>query len=319
MILHTLKYTLEVAWAIVLAVFLTTGPIVLCILSILMFPFIGIWNRYLLAKINISLADLNWRFMANVMESWGNLKMEFYGDKIPDRETVVIISNHNTIIDWAFLFPVGGRRGRLGCIKFFAKDSVKYWPGFGWGMYLLDGIFLKRNWADDKEGIEASFRTLKNRGLPFWTLSYLEGTRATKSKILESQNFCKSRGKPVLKNILYPRTKGFVATVHGLRDSIDAIYDVTFTFEGGRLPTIVDLAMRRMPKVHFHIKRYPIDTLPIEDEEIVKWCEDRYLEKDQLLENFKTDKVFPDKRPDEEWPYPYQHKYLHVWGKQKNK
>ena len=37
-----------------------------------------------------------------------------------------------------------------------------------------------------------------------------EGTRARPAKIKESQEFAKSRGLPVLKHVLLPRTKGLL-------------------------------------------------------------------------------------------------------------
>lgn len=206
----------KVLWTTVFALLMTIPPILLCLISILLYPFIAFWNRRLLTKINITFADYMWWFYIYLLETWGNCTPNFYGEDIPYRENAVVVSNHNTIIDWAFFFSIGGRRGRLGTIKFFAKESVKYWPGFGWGIYLLDAIFLKRNWTEDKSLVEEAFRTLKSRGLPFWAISFLEGTRATKKKLEESQKFCRERGKPILKNILYPRTKGFTATISGL-------------------------------------------------------------------------------------------------------
>jgi len=59
--------------------------------------------------------------MVKGVEWWGGQKPYFSGDSVPDRENAIVIMNHRTIIDWLFVFGVAGRRGRLGCVKFFAK------------------------------------------------------------------------------------------------------------------------------------------------------------------------------------------------------
>jgi len=69
----------------------------------------------------------------------------------------------------------------------------------------------------DKANILSTFRVLRSRKLPFWMLSFVEGTRATPKKITEGQEYSKERNLPVFKNLLVPRTKGFVAMVTGLR------------------------------------------------------------------------------------------------------
>jgi 1-acyl-sn-glycerol-3-phosphate acyltransferase len=64
----------------------------------------------------------------------------------------------------------------LGAVKLFAKASIRWIPGFGWGMWVLDFPFLYRNWADDVTMINKTFHKLQTRKLPFWLISHLEGT-----------------------------------------------------------------------------------------------------------------------------------------------
>jgi 1-acyl-sn-glycerol-3-phosphate acyltransferase len=63
----------------------------------------------------------------------------------------------------------------LGATKFFAKASIRYIPGFGWGMWMLDFPFLHRNWGEDVNMINKTFNKLQTRKLPFWLISHLEG------------------------------------------------------------------------------------------------------------------------------------------------
>lgn len=45
------------------------------------------------------------------------------------------VSNHRYWLDFVTIMSLAARKGRLGCVKFFAKKSIQYIPGIGWGMY----------------------------------------------------------------------------------------------------------------------------------------------------------------------------------------
>lgn len=247
------------------------------------------------------------------VERWGRAKYHFYGDKIPMRENAFVTMNHMTLLDWAFLFSIAGRRGRLGVLKFFAKKSVQYVPGFGWGLYLLDSLLVSRNWLADQNLINKTFSNLKKRKLPFWVVSFLEGTRKTPKKLAESQAFSKQRDLPVLRHVLLPRTKGFVATISQLRVELDAVYDITYAYPKEADAGVVDCAMRRLPDLHFHVRRFPMADLPEDPAALAEWCTQLYVEKDALLEHFYTTGTFPDPRPEGEWSLPYKHEYMKIW------
>ncbi len=81
--------------------------------------------------------------------------------------------------------------------------------------------------------------------------------------------FAKSRPElPDLEYCLIPRTKGFVATVHGLIDShIKAIYDITLVYSNVKLgifqesPSMLKVHMASSLndwRFHVHVKRYDI-------------------------------------------------------------
>jgi lysocardiolipin and lysophospholipid acyltransferase len=186
----------------------------------------------------------------------------------------------------------------------------------------------------DQASIRRTFQVLRTRKLPFWLVSFLEGTRASSEKILESQKFCEERNLPILKHMLFPRTKGFVATIQGLRDSTDSVLDITFACDGGRVPTVVDLAMRRMPDFHVHVRRYPVKyvlsfsyaseanfsnlltyhrEIPTDEEDITQWIIKRFVEKDELLSYFHKNGKFPEPASQDLWPVPYKHKTLNLW------
>jgi hypothetical protein len=116
-----------------------------------------------------------------------------------------------------------------------------------------------------------TFEGLRNSKAPFWIGSHLEGTRFCEKKHAESQEFAKAHGRRLLRNCLIPRTKGFLATVEGLRSSLDAIYDVTMVYDHQRMraPSFSSLLFSRWVgqpiDVHVHVRRFPMSTvrLPI--------------------------------------------------------
>jgi len=52
---------------------------------------------------------------------------------------------------------------------------------------------------------------LKDFPVPFWLAIFAEGTRFTQAKLLDAQQYAHSKGLPVPKNVLLPRTKVIMA------------------------------------------------------------------------------------------------------------
>ena len=98
------------------------------------------------------------------------------------------------------------------------------------------------------------------------------------------------------KNLLYPRTKGFIATAQKLRKApqVKAVYDLTIAYQQHdkfrQAPsmwdslTLPNLTDTHGYKFHIHAKRFPIETLPETDDELAKWLELRWIEKGEWLE-----------------------------------
>jgi len=136
----------------------------LCIVMILLYPLFLITGKSRKYTILVDqFCHYYWRTMTYVVEVWGGITLKFYGDSVPDRETVLLISNHLSYTDWTIIFCLAIRKARLGCCKFFVKDMVKWIPGIGWGLALNDSVFLKRNWNDDIEKIRRTFANLKKK------------------------------------------------------------------------------------------------------------------------------------------------------------
>ncbi|KNC50281.1 1-acyl-sn-glycerol-3-phosphate acyltransferase PLS1 [Thecamonas trahens ATCC 50062] len=249
--------------------------------------------------LNAMVDRLIWYHMVWMLEVWGGSRIEFYGDELPLRESALLISNHIFLADFWPFFSLALRKGRLGCIKIFSKNNVKYLPGFGWGAWLMGFVFIRRNWTQDADLIRNTFANLKATGLPIWLLSHPESTRITPRKYAESVAYQKQNSHlPALKHLLLPRTRGFIATVDALRDSLlDSVYDLTVDYPEG-FPGMFNTAAGNGPRIVIHIKRYPIEELPRDADELKAWCLERWVEKDALLETFRTTDAFPDPIPE---------------------
>ncbi len=265
-------------------------------LSLLVYPF----SRAAFREINRWCARSIWGLWVIMAEVQNGIALRFTGERIVPRENMLILPNHQTMADVLALLCFGWRAGRIGDMKWFVKDIIKYFPGFGWGMRFIDCVFVKRDWAQDKDEIHRLFDRYKANAIPMCLVSFLEGTRMTASKHEAARAFAAERGLYVPEHTLIPRTKGFVATIAGLRDHLDAIYDLTIGYPAtfgrgrpGRTPTLVNCFEARVERIDVHVRRYPIAELPQDDEALAAWAMARFREKDELMAAFARDGRFP--------------------------
>ncbi len=257
-------------------------------LSILIYPI----SPKACLRINRWCARSIWGWWVLLAEVQNNIEVRITGDRVPMRENAFVTANHQSIADIMVLFCFSWRCGRVGDIKWFVKDVLKWLPGPGWGMYMLNCVFLKRNWARDKADVMALFSRFKQRNIPVFLVSFLEGTRITSEKLKAAQAFASERGMFVPQRTLVPRTKGFVATLHGLGDHLDAVYDLTLGYPDG-VPSLGDCFLRKVRRVDIHVKRYPISDFQGSDADLNAWVFERYREKDQLMVDHAAGKPFP--------------------------
>jgi len=250
-------------------------------LSLLILPL----SKSLFRSINRFFANTWWSACDLWAEHCWKINVQLTGDEIPEKENAILVSNHQDMADITSLFRVARSKKRLGDIKWFVKDLLKFVPGIGWGMIFLDCIFLKRNWNSDKEYVNNMFSKYEKYNIPIWAISFVEGTRLRPSKLSISQSYAKRNGLTPLKHLLTPRTKGFAATVRGLRNHLDAVYDVTIIYTDG-VPTLWQWAQGYVKNVNIHIKRFSIEDLPIGQEDLSSWLIGRFEIKDKLLNNY---------------------------------
>jgi len=274
--------------------FLFYTPLVLLILfvnacqvcSLILRPF----SPSLFRRFNWACGKFWWGCVVFLMEKVRKIQFIFSGEKTPIKESVAVIANHQEMVDVTAIFSLAYRKKRLGQLKWFAKDILKYVPGVGWGLSIAGNFFVKRNWLRDQKRIDHVFARVLREKEPMWVISFLEGTRITPEKLKLSQQFSRERRLPVFEHLLTPRTKGFEAMIRSLRSQLDAVYDVTIAFPEGT-PSLTQIF--RITKINIHVRRFPIQALPFGEKEIGQWVWKLFEEKDELLKYFNTHKAFP--------------------------
>ena len=246
----------------------------------------------LFRKLNREWADTWWGWCVTVGRRLYGVELTLTGDEIPMRENAVVVINHQEMSDITFMMDYARRKDRLGDMKWMVKDIVKYVPGVGWGMLFLDCLFVKRDWTSDEDSIRRTFAKLRDNDVPVWLLSFPEGTRNKPEKLERSQEYARQQGLPVPRHVQVPRTKGFAATVEGLRDHITAVYDITIAYEGG-VPTLWQYIRGFANRAHFHVRRFPVASLPEDSAGLAEWLHEQFWIKDELLDYYYRKGEFP--------------------------
>ncbi|XP_030493768.2 1-acyl-sn-glycerol-3-phosphate acyltransferase 2 [Cannabis sativa] len=248
-------------------------------------------------RINRVVAELLWLELVWLIDWWAGVKIQVYTDRETfqsmGKEHALVICNHRSDIDWLVGWVLAQRSGCLGSTLAVMKKSSKFLPVIGWSMWFSEYLFLERSWAQDEATLKSGIRRLKDYPLPFWLALFVEGTRFTQAKLLAAQEYAISRGLPVPRNVLIPRTKGFVSAVSHMRSFVPAVYDVTVAIpKTSPPPTMLRLFKGQPSVVHVHIKRHVMKDLPESDEAVAQWCKDIFIAKDSLLDKHKAEDTF---------------------------
>ncbi|KAK8531859.1 hypothetical protein V6N13_131217 [Hibiscus sabdariffa] len=239
-----------------------------------------------------------------LVDWWAGVKIKMFADheivNLMGKEHAILISNHRSDIDWLVGWILAQRSGCLGSVLAVMKKSLKFLPVFGWSMWFSEQLFLERKWAKDESTLKSGLKRLKNFPRPFWLALFVEGTRFTQAKLVVAQEYAISQGLPKPRNVLVPRTKGFVTAVSHLRSFVPAIYDITVAIpKTSPSPTLLRLFNGESSVVHVHIKRRLMKQLPETDEAVAQWCKDVFVEKDKLFDKHIAEDTFSD-QPEQE-------------------
>jgi lysocardiolipin and lysophospholipid acyltransferase len=245
-------------------------------------------------------------------------RIVFSGDVVPSGESALVVPNHAAAHgDFAPLYALAARSGGLGSVKTVSKDVLKYVPCFGWGMWLMQWPFLKREWVRDRKSLEGTLRLYREAQQPLLMWLFAEGTRWTPEKHAQAVAFARSRSQYEPAHTLVPKPTGFTALVHGLDGLVTHVHDVTLAYSGSpvskrsRGPGFVQLFAPAVEKkvqtgeegrggegkactFHVHVRRIPLKDLPLGDDAALKqWLFELFRGKDELLKQFQRDGRFP--------------------------
>lgn len=277
----------------------TFSAILVNLIQVVLYLTIRPLSKSTFRRINGAVVELLWLQVVWMMEWWSGLEVKLYTDfktyQLMGKEHALLMSNHVSDADTLITFLLAQRSGCLRSALTVVKKSTQYLPIFGWTTWFYEFIFVDRNWAKDGSKLKSSFEALKDFPMPFWMTIFVEGTRMTPDKLIEAQTFASSKGLPIPKNVLIPKTKGFVTAVQSLRLFVPALYDITIAKPKGHpMPTLLKFIKRQPCKVKVHIKRYSMKDLPESDEGIAQWCRNRFIAKDALLEKFAATDTFDE-------------------------
>lgn len=224
-----------------------------------------------------------------LLETLFGVKVIITGDAFIPGERSVIIMNHRTRMDWMFLWNCLMRYSYLRLEKVCLKASLKTVPGFGWAMQAAAYIFIHRKWKDDKSHFEDMIDYFCDIREPLQLLIFPEGTDLTENSKARSNDFAEKNGLQKYEYVLHPRTTGFTFVVDRLREgkNLDAVHDITVAYPQNIPQTERHLLQGDFPReIHFHVHRYPVDTLPASKEDLQLWCHKRWEEKEERLRSF---------------------------------
>jgi len=191
--------------------------------------------------------------------------------------------NHHTGIDPFVLMSWCEKFGILGSLNGFAKKLLLWIPIFGQNLLFGKTIFLDRSFEKDQIQMKSKLREFIDLKFPSSTVFYPEGTRFTREKYETSKKFAISRGLPVFKHHLTPRTKGFKICVEVMKqiDKTCAILNHHYEFEGAE-PTFMNLLKGKRMKIHIFMESIPLEKVEATDE----WLYDLFKTKDELRDSF---------------------------------
>ncbi|KAI7084848.1 acyltransferase-domain-containing protein [Hortaea werneckii] len=230
----------------------------------------------------------------------GTLKCNF-----PHR--LVLMANHQLYTDWMYLWWIAYTNKMHGRIYIILKESLKNLPIFGWGAQFYNFIFLSRKWETDRYRFKRALNHLKNPQDPMWLLIFPEGTNLSAVTREKSKAWSNKTGIQDMKHQLLPRTTGLQFCLQELKQTTNWLYDCTIAYEGvpkgmygqdiftlrssffeGRPPKSVNMYWRR-----FRISEIPVDN----DQAFARWLNNRWREKDYILEYFYKYSHFPEMDP----------------------
>ncbi|EOD19916.1 hypothetical protein EMIHUDRAFT_224889 [Emiliania huxleyi CCMP1516] len=220
---------------VVAALLGTVHTILPCALLLLPLPLAPLRRAYRAAVCFVAWAWFT--LAASLLEAESAVRVTGDAPPASDR-TVLLVCNHNSRVDWMYVWVLAARFGVAERLKIALKDSLRRAPLFGWAMQAFLFVFLSRRDRDADLGTLRSVLSYCAHGLrePTAFLLFPEGTDLSASNLEKSREWAAKRGA------------GFVETVRAFGGALDAVYDVTVEMARGVFPGAVELHVRRFAR-----------------------------------------------------------------------
>ncbi|KAI8833303.1 acyltransferase-domain-containing protein [Chytriomyces cf. hyalinus JEL632] len=169
----------------------------------------------------------------------------------------LIIANHQTLLDWMFVWVAAWRMGRHGDLRIVLKDSLQRIPVFGWGMHFFSFIFVARNWAKDEQILMDRCTHLRHTSTSrggYCLLLFPEGTIISPDTLAKSHAFSEKRGDLYrCGRVLVPRYKALWVCLKQLclglnGEKVDSLEGPSSKQQ--RLQSLVDMTIAYEPAIN---------------------------------------------------------------------
>ena len=246
------------------------------------------------------------RWMVQIGETWisanninldltQNIQWNIKGlDGLSIDRSYLILANHQSWMDIVILQYVLNHR--VPFIRFFLKKELIYVPLLGGAWWALDFPFMKRyslkelrkNPLRRREDFETARQAgLKFRESPVSILSFLEGTRFTKTKH-EVQ-------KSPFKNLLVPKVGGLSAVIQGMGENFYRVLDISIVYPEG-VVSLLQAFMGQLHRIQVNVRQLPVPVHlmsgdyfndPSYRQSVQSWVREVWTQKDQIISEIK--------------------------------
>jgi lysocardiolipin and lysophospholipid acyltransferase len=242
----------------------------------------------------------------SLIEYLYGIKLFFVGDNLNNLLTskntpCLMICNHRTRLDWMFLWNFIIRFLSLKNEKIIMKKPLKNIPWFGWGMQHFLFLFLERNWIQDQFYLKNLLNYFIEQEYPIQLLLFPEGTDLCPNSRKRDDAYAEKQGLQKYEKVLHPRIKGWQTIMNLLGNAnnnakIKGVIDITIGYIGTIPQLETSLLSNKLPtSVHFYIKYYPLSSFSLDDKSLEQWLEQKWEEKETILQKFYIDQKFSDK------------------------
>ena len=192
---------------VVAALLGTVHTILPCALLLLPLPLAPLRRAYRAAVCFVAWAWFT--LAASLLEAESAVRVTGDAPPASDR-TVLLVCNHNSRVDWMYVWVLAARFGVAERLKIALKDSLRRAPIFGWAMQAFLFVFLSRRDRDADLGTLRSVLSYCAHGLrePTAFLLFPEGTDLSASNLEKSREWAAKRGVAPFDHLLLPREAG---------------------------------------------------------------------------------------------------------------